>query len=276
MTAAVRACRSQCSRGRSRAVARFAALALRLRRSAAASPATAPCCAWLQRLLRRTRHTAARIARGTSVRRLARPGRLRRLRASPRLIAAALRASPVTASPFTVLRTAPCSSVRASAVAPAGPLGTVLRTRALARVGEAVRSSAAAAPLRRVPRRRFPHPQCCAFRSSRPPGAALGLTPHASVMQVARTRVYRAFRVSFGASERLAASDSCWTERISHRYTAIVIAQSPQVPACPPPIYGRHATDMRANTLQTPTDTRPACAEVSRSGPPCKVTDQTL
>ena len=63
------------------------------------------------------------------------------------------------------------------------PGGTVLRTLALARVGEAVRSSAAAAPLRRVPRRRFPHPQCCAFRSSRPPGAALGLTPHASAMQ---------------------------------------------------------------------------------------------
>ena len=57
--------------------------------------------------------------------RLARPGRLR---ASPRTVAAALRASPVPASPRT-----------------------------------AARSRAAAAPLRRVPRRRFPKPRCCRF-----------------------------------------------------------------------------------------------------------------
>ena len=60
--------------------------------------------------------------------RLARPGRIRRLRASPRLVAAALRASPVPASPFTGSRTTPCSRVRTSADTAAAGSAVVLRT----------------------------------------------------------------------------------------------------------------------------------------------------
>ena len=124
---------------------------------------------------------AARHARRRP--RLARPGRLRRLRASPRLAAAALRASPVPASPDTALRTAPCSRARTSADTSARASASVLRTTACGSGRTAARSRAAAAPLRRVPRRRFPEPRCCRFGPSRPPGAALGLTPDASLMQ---------------------------------------------------------------------------------------------
>ncbi len=97
---------------------------------------------------------AARRARRRP--RLARPGRLRRQRASPRLAAAALRAPPVPASPDTSLRTAPCSSAGTGAVGIAIASGSVLRTTACGSGRTARHSIAVAAPLRRVPRRRFP------------------------------------------------------------------------------------------------------------------------
>ncbi len=103
------------------------------------------------------------------------------------LVTAALRASPVSASPdtdlrtarFTTrrtsvsaragtpaerdrtsLRTAPGSRVRMTADSTAFASGSVLRTTARGS-GRTVRhSSAVAAPLRRVPRRRFPHHEC--------------------------------------------------------------------------------------------------------------------
>ena len=116
--------------------------------------------------------------------RLARPRRLRRQRASPRLVAAALRASPVSASPSTgsrsarctirrtgavaralapaerartSLRTAPGSRVHMTADSTASASGSVLRTTARGSGRIARHSVAVAAPLRRVPRRRFPH-----------------------------------------------------------------------------------------------------------------------
>ena len=110
---------------------------------------------------------------------------LRRLRAAPRLDPAALRASPVSASPSTGSGTAPCTTrrtgVSARARAPAersrtslltGPcnrartsagtsasaFGSVRRTTACGSGRTAARSRAAAAPTRRSRRRRFPEP----------------------------------------------------------------------------------------------------------------------
>ena len=95
---------------------RFAHCALRLPGGSLRSPpCAAPTRSWLCSTAPAasppcpSRHGAARRARrGT---RFARPGRLRRLRrlrVSPRLVAVALRAAPVPASPCTKLRTAPC------------------------------------------------------------------------------------------------------------------------------------------------------------------------
>ena len=73
---------------------------------------------------------------------------------------AALRASPVPASPRTGLRTAPCSCVRTSADTPTGASGSVLRTTACGSVRTVRHSIAVAAPLRRLRRRRFPLRSC--------------------------------------------------------------------------------------------------------------------
>ena len=81
----------------------------------------------------------------------------------------------------------------------------------------AVRSSAAAAPLRRLRRRRFPHRSCSRSWPSRPPGAALGLTPHAAGCKRAHARAEPAFCVSFAASGRLWLSASCWSESMLWR-----------------------------------------------------------
>ena len=81
----------------------------------------------------------------------------------PRLAAAAPRAPPVSASPSTGSRTARCSRVRTSADTTAIASGSVLRTTACGSVRTAARSRAAAAPLRRLRRRRFPELRCCRF-----------------------------------------------------------------------------------------------------------------
>ena len=96
--------------------------------------------------------------------------RLRRLRASPRLVAAALRASPVPASPFTGLRTASCTAARTSADTTARACLPVLRTTPCSSRCTSRRSSAAAAPTSRCRRRRFPERRCCTTWPSRPPG----------------------------------------------------------------------------------------------------------
>ena len=74
----------------------------------------------------------------------------------PGLVAAALRASPVSASPFTVSRTAPCSRVRTSADCAAGATADVLRTTPCSSRCTSRRSNAAAAPTSRCRRPRFP------------------------------------------------------------------------------------------------------------------------
>ena len=117
-------------------------------------PSSSPSTASVARPPCPPRAGAARRARRSA--RLARPGRLRRLRASPRLVAAALRAPPVSASPSTGSRTARCSRVRTSADPSARASGSVLRTTAPGSGRIARHSVAVAAPLRRVPRRRFP------------------------------------------------------------------------------------------------------------------------
>ena len=98
-----------------------------------------------------------------------------------------------------------------------------------------------AAPLRRVPRRRFPDPPFSANQASDPPGRALGLTPDASMMLVARARAERALRHSFGAIGRLPASLSCRIERVSVRYTRFLMG-----PACP--CRSVSSTDTRTDT----------------------------
>ena len=98
---------------------------------------------------------AARRARRGA--RLARPGRLRRLRASPRLAPATRRASPVPASPSTGSRTARCTTrrtgVSARARAPAERPRTSLRTAPGSRVrtGADSAAGASAAVLRTTP-----------------------------------------------------------------------------------------------------------------------------
>ena len=138
---------------------------------------------------------AARRARHRA--RLARPGRLRRLRASPQLGAAALRAPPPSASPSTgsrtarcttlriavfarahapaermrtSLRTAPGSRVRTSADTAAGAAAAVLRTTPCSNRCTSRRSSAAAASTSRRRRRRFPEHGRCSIGRPVPPG----------------------------------------------------------------------------------------------------------
>ncbi len=85
-----------------------------------------------------------------------------------------------------------------------------------------------AAPLRRVPRRRFPDPPFSANQASDPPGRALGLTPDAAGCGCAHARAKRALRHSFAALGRLPASLSCRIERVSVRYTRFLMGR-----ACP-------------------------------------------
>ena len=125
--------------------------------------------------------------------RLARPGRLR---ASPRTVAAALRASPVPASPRTAHRTTPCSRVRTSVDTSARASGSVLRTTACGSSRTAARSRAAAAPLRRVPRRRFPKHQCCRFgRPDRRGGLGSHTTRTQGALNIKRAPVIYPLRV---------------------------------------------------------------------------------
>ena len=59
----------------------------------------------------------------------------------------------------------------------------------------------------------------------------------------------------------------CWSERVSVRYTRIVILLSPRDPACHPPIHGRHTPEHGMNTDRYTTGTRGRCAIFTFSGP---------
>ncbi len=135
----------------------------------------------------------------------------------------------------------------------AGPLGTVLRTAALARDAEAVRSHAAAAPLRRVPRRRFPDPPFSANQAFDPPGRASVFTPDASMMLVALARVcgaLRAPRPPHGACGRLTVVGSSVYRCDTRGLSCLGRRQAPHAST-------DTRTDIRRNTLRTPTGIRP-------------------
>ena len=208
-------CRARCAvstlrAGIPRASVRFAHCALRLPGGSLTLSAACWTAAVAQRSTtslglppRPPRAGAARSARRRP--RRARPGRLRRLRASPRARPGALRASPVPASPHTGSRTprrsarrtragAPAehartslrTAVRTSADSAAYASGSVLRTTACGSRRTVRHSIAVAAPLRRLRRRRFPERGCSRIGRSGPPGAALSLTPDASLMHGAQ------------------------------------------------------------------------------------------
>ena len=116
-------------------------------------------------------------------------------------VADAPRASPVRAPPCTGVRTSADTSARAS--------GSALRATAFGAGRSARHSSAVAAPLRRVPRRRFPHRSGRSICRSLPPGAAFVSHPTQLAAGARRWRLWHALP---GTSGRLAAPRSCWTE----------------------------------------------------------------
>ena len=113
---------------------------------------------------------------GPHARRFVRPNRLANppvllataLRAT--LVAAALRAPPVSASPFTGSRTASCTGARTSADTAVDASAAVLRTTPCSSRCTPRRSIAAAAPTSRCRRPRFPELRCCSIGCPVPPG----------------------------------------------------------------------------------------------------------
>ena len=96
--------------------------------------------------------------------------------------------------------------------APAEPAGSSPGTASRSALRSAVRSIAAAAPLRRVPRRRFPDLPFSANQASDPPGRASGSHP---TQRAAKGRMRARGLPSaypFGDFVRLRPPPSCWTE----------------------------------------------------------------
>ena len=147
--------------------------------------------------------------------------------------------------PHLVVRTAADATARAS--------GSVLRTPALSSVGTDFHSVAVAAPFRQLPPSiplRSYHRFSVPDRMAR----ALVFTPHASPMLV--TPLVRLAR-PFGYGRRLWAPCSCWTERMSHRYTPAILSLAMQGYACPTPIHGRYTLVAAENTDRYTTGIRP-------------------
>ncbi len=76
----------------------------------------------------------------------------------------------------------------------------------------------------------------------------------------------------FGAIRGPTWSGDCWTERISHRYTPILIALSSHDRACPAPTYakhakntGRHTTDIRGIRLRRRPRLRMSTTDIRRT-----------
>ena len=109
---------------------------------------------------------------------------------------------------------------RARAGVAADAAGTALDTSSLRSVADNGHSSAVAAPLRQVPRRRFPLGECSTNRPLTDRGRLRLLTPHASKMQRAQARAEPAFSTTWGNFERLRASGSCLTESLLWRSVA--------------------------------------------------------
>ncbi len=66
----------------------------------------------------------------------------------------------------------------------------------------------------------------------------------------------RPLRVPFADLRRLWPPGFCWSERMSHRYTPIIVALTAQGGACRTPTYGRNATEHGVNTDRYTTDIR--------------------
>ena len=84
--------------------------------------------------------------------------------------------------------------------APAEPAVTSLVTASRSELRTVRRSIAAAAPIRRVPRRRSSDLSYSMNQTIRPPGAALGFTPHASMMQACQGTHYPILSGTFAVS----------------------------------------------------------------------------
>ena len=121
--------------------------------------------------------------------------------------------------PDTVPDSGRCTSclagVRTSADTTADASGTVLRTTPHSTRCTSARSSAAAASTCRGRPRRFHRRSFCVSCRSGPPGAALGLTPHAAGCGCAPFALLACPRGHF---RRLWAPRSCWSERVTLRH----------------------------------------------------------
>ena len=83
--------------------------------------------------------------------------------------------------------------------------------------------------------------------------AGLGFHTPRSRLQGGRMRP---LRVPFADLRRLWPPGFCWSERMSHRYTPIIVALTAQGGACRTPTYGRNATEHGINTDRYTTDIR--------------------
>ena len=130
-------------------------------------------------------------------------------------------------------RTTPCSRVRTSADTSARASGSVLRTTACGSGRTARRSRAAAAPLRRVPRRRFPKPRCC--RLDRPDRRG-GLGSHtrrigdAGVALAAHVHDWLVMPPSFAPVSAPGVPDILGTDRCSQPSPSYAVPAAPSRP----------------------------------------------
>ena len=83
--------------------------------------------------------------------------------------------------------------------------------------------------------------------------AGLGFHTPRSRLQGGRMRP---LRVPFADLRRLWPPGFCWSERMSHRYTPIIVPLTAQGGACRTPTYGRNATEHGKNTDRYTTDIR--------------------
>ena len=156
-------------------------------------------------------------------------------------VAGALRPSPVRAAPRTGSCTTPCSGVRTSADTSAQASGSALRATAFGAGRTARHSSAVAAPLRRLRRRRFPLRSAASRCLLWTPEAVGSHTPRSGLQGVPLASM----ACPFGDSRCHWVSGCCWTERMSVRHTLLVISWAACGCACHPPIYAHPGTDIR-------------------------------
>lgn len=82
----------------------------------------------------------------------------------------------------------------------------------------------------------------------RTPFGVCSYTPDASKMRCAHARFFRALSGTLSAIRCLPAPHCCWTERVSHRYTAFVMTGAPSGGPCPHRYTDRHTPRHASNT----------------------------